>query len=163
MKKTLFIIGLALMLATASNAELHDFFYTYSFMGQVNDSTDTAKVKADGHKAVLYRNDAERELGVYAYDIIGAGGASGTANRYVVDGFQNKYLKLVPGETYLLGVEQDENKYGAGPVEVVYTGKGFELAGEMTMAYGAGPGAMTPPKFKEICWRRMPWVSAIFL
>jgi hypothetical protein len=145
MKRNLFIIGIVVLLATVSTAVIHSLLYVYDFVGQVKDADDGSGIVADGHTVVLYKSDNEVKMGIYSKDTVG----STAPGRYAINAFSSKYLKLVPGEKVKVAVVRDDKNYGAGPVEATCTGSGYELVGDMTMAYGAGID-LFGPHFKEI-------------
>lgn len=155
MKKSIALIVVFGMLAAAAAAGLYSFIPVYFIMGRVNDS-DTG-VSANGLRVVFARTEEEAKTGIYAFDIVGPTGVSGVDNRYAINAFQTIFLKPVPGETWQAAVEQDDAGYGAGPVDVTFTGKGFEIAGDMTLTLGGGweklptqLGGPQPPYFREI-------------
>jgi len=159
MKKTCIIIGLVVALATVALAGVYSFMPAYFIMGQVNNSDDG--VSPDGLRIVFARSEAEALSGIYAYDIVGADGVSGIANRYNINAFQTIFTKPIPGETWQVAVEKNDAGYGAGPVDVLFTGKGFELVGDLKMALGEGwdklptqLGGPQPPVFTEIWFNK---------
>jgi hypothetical protein len=145
MKKQLALITLVLGLALLAGSAGAQFSYVpvYSIVGTVHDGDG---VSADGRKVVFYRTEDEYFRGAYTIDYVGESGTATLGNRYVINAANEVLLPQV-GETYYVAVAQDGAGYGAGPVAVTVSGTGYDLAGEMTMALGAGirDAAIEPP------------------
>jgi hypothetical protein len=152
-RASLFItILLVLALAGMALAQVYTFVVVYSITGTVSDHASSG---ADGSKIVYYRDDADLSNGYYVTDIVGATGASGTANRYLINATSNPNLPLVVGNKYKVATVQKADGYGAGPVEFTVSGTGYDVV-NLSMALGAGisePSPIVlakPPVFDQI-------------
>ncbi|MFC1568071.1 hypothetical protein ACFL37_00040 [Candidatus Margulisiibacteriota bacterium] len=145
MKRFGFIALILVLLGSVALAEI--FWPVYWAQGTVKDAADGSGVMAESHRAVFYRSDQELNERTFAEGLIGIPGSQ-PDNRYMFNLYQKAgLLNLTAGSSGYIAVFQDENGYGAGPVEVSLSGKGFDEMPELTMAYGAGPipPDMEPP------------------
>jgi hypothetical protein len=146
---SIFSLAALVSSAVAQEAMTFTFVPAYPIMGSVNDADGVA---ADGHKVVFYKNEAEYFSGIYTLDYVGPTGTATSSNTFLVNA-ANDRLFLEVGETYKVAVVQDEAGYGAGPVDVLITGKGYEIVEIMTMALGAGvPDATVEPPCSIRIW-----------
>jgi flagellar hook assembly protein FlgD len=156
-KAFLILLGIALLAGTALGATQFPFMPIYAFSGNVLSATDGG-APSDGRMVCFYRTtDDLYSTGYYAFDTIGAAGASKLSGKYLINAFQTINMSLTPGQKVYVGVVKDAAGYGAGPLELNVTGLGFDAVPDMTMALGAGidpPIQQTtgaePPNFKEI-------------
>lgn len=117
-------------------------------------------------QVVFYKGplDNNQIVGGYADDIVGPSGLSGQPDQYIMNAFEDYRLNIVPG-TYQVAIPNDNPSdpaagYGADPVDVVVTGKGFEIVPvNLVLALDAGllPPADRPevgeewaPRFEDI-------------
>jgi hypothetical protein len=143
-----FFIGLVLVLflAGVAFAQLfYSFFTIYWVTGTVNDENG---VKANGYQVVFYKSLDEYQKGNYAIDTVGPTGTAGTSNRYAIN---TAFLApFTVGSTYSVAVVQDDDGYGAGPVNVTISGKGYDEAPEMTMCKGCGVPPPDAPIIEQV-------------
>jgi hypothetical protein len=107
--------------------------------GTVNDAVDSTP--ADGHTAIIYYLGDEAN---YASDVIGPAGGSGTANKYLCDAEAIPGHVWVPGDEIYVAVIDTGDGYTAGPVSVVTTAAGFDVAPDMTLLLPAPPLVSDP-------------------
>jgi len=154
MKRLVAFIAILSLLALAGMAvaQIYTFVVIYTITGTVSDHASSG---ADGSKIVYYRDDSDLTNGYYVTDIVGATGASGTANRYLINATSNPNLPLVVGNKYWVATVQKPDGYGAGPKQFNVSGTGYDVV-NLSMAYGDGiaepaPIVITkPPLFEQI-------------
>jgi len=123
------------------------YYPTYSIVGTVSDAPDGKS--ANGYNAYFYHTIPEYSAGFYSFDTVGPAGASGQANRFMINAFSLGISSLNVGETYYVGIPNDNpdnpsEGYGADPVAVTISGRGVdEVATALTLTKGGG--AMLPP------------------
>ncbi|MCU0641923.1 MAG: hypothetical protein MUC35_07600 [Candidatus Margulisbacteria bacterium] len=136
-RESIVLIIFLLGLAGACSAAVPKFMPFYTIAGSVGDAADTSGVKAPGHEVVFFKEmDMLRSIvSVYTIATIEADGKfrlNASANHGL--------LPLKVGEKCKVAVVKDPAGYGAGPVEVVISGTGYQTVGGLVMALGAGVG-----------------------
>ena len=139
MKKFLVLITALFILAGAALAQVWTFVPVYVVADTVY---DTPEATADGRMVVVYKDDAEYAKGIFTYAYV-------TGNTYVVNAASTT-LTLTVGDTYEVGVVQGADGYGAGPVKVTISGKGYDIAPPMTMCKGCGPLPVKAPIIEQV-------------
>ncbi|MBN2058228.1 MAG: hypothetical protein JW782_05495 [Candidatus Saganbacteria bacterium] len=136
MKRALFVIGLALIFAAASCAEVAAppprsgaFFPFYWIFGEATSSVPSISV--DDRLVVVYEGKDDVITAVYGYAFIKNG-------EFVSNPFMTNIL--VPGNSYKVAIAQGADGYGADPVDINISGLGYDvLDTKLVLAYGAGP------------------------
>jgi hypothetical protein len=132
----LFGIGIFLYLGFAAKAQ-HIYLGMYWIAGSVSDPDNQG---TEGRKVVFYK---ERTDDGFSDDVVGAPGLAGQDGESIINAFEDWRMVITPG-TYLVAIVNDNpddmaNGYGAGPVEITVTGKGYDTV-NLELALGAGIG-----------------------
>jgi hypothetical protein len=124
----------------------------YPIVGDV--VSDVSGVAVDGRTIYFYQTHPD--LG-RTEDIIGPSGAALVAARFALNAFGDWRMEIIPGKYYVATVNTDG--YGAGPVEVMITGKGYEIVSTLHLVPGGGvaPGLPIPPA----PWEAYPRIEKI--
>lgn len=125
MKKFVIVLLIATFFQINNASAEIPFTLIYWIRGKVNDASGFS---ANGRK-IYFENDG-------AYDIIGAEGASGKPNHFLINAGEAR-VPLVIGEKYQVFTEVADG-YGVGPVEVEILGMGMEDMGTLALALGKG-------------------------
>ncbi|MFH1683878.1 MAG: hypothetical protein ABIA67_03245 [Candidatus Margulisiibacteriota bacterium] len=171
MKKLLLIIVLVIVsciLVIAPQARAQQVYLgMYWIAGNVSDPD---KVGTDGRQVCFFKELVDNAIvGGYSNDSVGPGGLSGKADQYIMNAFQDWRLTVAPGKYYVAIVQGDDG-YGADPVEVNVTGIGYDIAGDLILAKGAGIGEPGPrplpiaealPKIEDIRFGKRMYQPAL--
>lgn len=168
MKKVLSVLLIALFgigilyLGFAARAQ-HFYLGMYWIAGGV---TAPEGVTTADRQVVFFKGplDNNQIVGGYSDDVVGPTGLSGQPNQYIINAFEDYRLNIVPG-IYQVAIPNDNpsdpaSGYGADPVDVVVTGKGYEIVPvDLAITLGAGllppaerpeAGAEWAPRFEDI-------------
>jgi hypothetical protein len=121
------------------------FWPTYWIGGTVKDASDGTK--AAGRTVIFYRSDSDLGQENFASAIIDS------SNQYMLNTFSLGTPSLSIGETYYVSIQNDkpndpDSGYGAFPVAVSISGKGFDAAPDLQLAKGAGPKPEPEPTIR---------------
>jgi hypothetical protein len=72
---------------------------------------------------------------------VGVNGLAGRPNEYALNAFENHNLEILPGRTYRVATVRGADNYGAGPVDVVLSGLGYDT---VSLALVEGGGVVLP-------------------
>ncbi len=152
MKRLFAFITVLLILSGVALAQSDTFMPVYSITGTVKDGP---KAEVGESKIVFYKNQAELDLRIYTYDYVGAKGRLGKPNKYIINATSTVMPALSVGQTYKVATVRNASGYGAGPVDVPISGKGYDIPPEMAMVYGGGipdpgPLGIQPPVITQI-------------
>jgi hypothetical protein len=101
-------------------------------------------VNKNGRRVCFFKElDSNRNiLGGYADDLSGPTGLAGRDSQYMINALQDERLIITPGR-YMVAIVTGSDGYGADPIEVAVTGKGYEIVStNLVLALGAG---INPP------------------
>ncbi|MEA3494087.1 MAG: hypothetical protein U9R38_06860 [Candidatus Margulisiibacteriota bacterium] len=138
----------SLMLVPQARAQLV-YLGMYWIAGEVEDPDG---VGTDGRRVVFFKDPlvSNNIEGGYADDYVGPTGLAGVADRFVLNAFEDYRMPIVPGKYFAAIVNSDVDNYGANPVEVTVTGRGFDIAPNMVLELNAGPNSPSPRGGPEI-------------
>jgi len=116
--------------------------------------SDVSGVAVDGRTIYFYQTHPDSGR---TEDLIGPSGAALVAGRFALNAFGDWRMEIIPGKYYVATVNTDG--YGAGPVEVMITGKGYEIVPTLHLIAGGGvsPGLPIPPA----PWEAYPRIEKI--
>ena len=135
----LFILILSLFLVGAAAAQL--FYPIYWITGSVDPAADGTG--ADGQYVYFYKSDEDRDAGSYQTALIQDG-------KYMLNTYGLGISELDVGEKYFVAIPNSNpadpaSGYGAMPVDVTISGKGYDEAPILAYTLGADPFVPPPP------------------
>jgi len=148
MRKLGFIILIGALFAGIAAAQL--FWPIYWITGSVQNADDGTT--ADGQYVHFYKNDADRAAGKLSLGVVGSG-------RYMINTFNLNLSSLDVGQTYYAAIPNTNpadpsEGYGAMPVAIPISGKGYDEAPLLVFNKGVDPFGQvaigTPPVIRQV-------------
>jgi len=144
MKKLLILTFLVLIGISANAQMLYNGIYWVD--GTITAPTNDATVTTNGRMVVFYQTTPGDG---YATDLSGPTGISGQTGKFMLNAMEDWRMSIVPG-TYVIATVKGTDNYGVNPVSISISGKGWDAAPALQLAYGAGitmPGPRTLPSW----------------
>src|SRR3989338_10194440 len=141
--KVFFVIFLIAFAQMAISQDIYNAIYWLD--GEIISPSGNSSLTPDIRVVLFYKDDVNSG---YAYDISGSYGMSGQSEQFLINTMADWRMPIVAGEKYKVAIVKGSDGYGVNSQEVTISGKGFDTAPTLQLAYGAGvdmPGTKPIP------------------
>jgi len=135
MKRLLACIIFSIGLLTAFpcyGQSLYTAFYWIN--GTLEAPAENPSLSTENRMVVFYQTSPEAG---YAYDFSGTNGLSGRPKEFIINAMDDWRMSIAPGN-YKVSVVTGGDNCGVNPTDVAVSGNGWDSAGSLVLAFGAG-------------------------
>src|SRR3989339_1066421 len=157
-KHLLILLILFTIFAASANAEqiLYNTFYWVD--GSILPPTNDATVSTDNRIVIFYLSTPESG---YASDVSGTYGMSGQKGKFMINAMEDFRMPIAPN-TYKVAIVKGSDGYGANPQDMAVSGKGYDTASNITLAYNAGVDMPDTNPLPPIENKELPKIESIW-